>query len=372
MTLSETLVACVLNGPAVAVALPCQVVRVKEGVTRQAKPFLDVEITDGTALERIKVWEDSPTFAAFKQLKSGDAIRIKGAFSRNGYGLNPENLEYEWLSPEERQQLFSGAPERQAELARDWNDVQAIVGAMVDPRLKLLCETYLVQYGEKFRRTAAARDFHHARRGGLLEHTSQMMRAGYALSVVYTKLNWDLIQAGILFHDCGKLWELDYQPQGFGCPMTILGELLGHITVGIELVNKLWRSLENTEAFAQPGQPGKEEVRQHLLHLIASHHGRKEYGAPVTPRTPEAWMLHHIDNVDAYQEMAQAVYREKQQLAPGIYEVRRPVEGRSVAPLKKWQPFAESTEKVQAEPGSDLNGRFDELPEELENGAAEL
>jgi 3'-5' exoribonuclease len=167
------------------------------------------------------------------------------------------------------------------------------------------------------------------------------MRAGAALAPVYPGLNWDLVRAGLLFHDCGKLWEMDYQPQGFVSPLTTIGELLGHITIGIELVNKLWRGLEATPEFSTPAQPPREMVREHLLHLIASHHGQKEYGAPVTPRTPEAWMLHHLDNIDAHLEMLSRTYAEKTQLAPGIYDYRRPLEGRAVAPLPKWTEKAE-------------------------------
>ena len=163
-----------------------------------------------------------------------------------------------------------------------------------------------------------------------------MLRAGAALAPVYPGLNWDLVRTGILFHDCGKLWELDYPAHGFVSPMTTIGELLGHITIGIELVNKLWRGLESSPEFAAPAQPPREAVREHLLHLIASHHGQKEYGAPVTPRTPEAWMLHHIDNIDAHLEMLALTYAEKAQTGPGIYEYRRPLEGRAVAPLPKF------------------------------------
>jgi 3'-5' exoribonuclease len=215
--------------------------------------------------------------------------------------------------------------------------VTALVVEIKDPRIRLLCETYLKDYGEKFKRAAAARDYHHARRGGLLEHTAQMMRSAKALSTAYAALNWDLIFAGVLFHDCGKLWELDYPAQGFLSPMTTIGELLGHITVGIEVVNKLWRTLETSPEFTATTQPPREMVRQHLLHLIASHHGLKEYGSPVTPRTQEAWMLHHIDNIDAHLEMLAQTYAEKPQVAPGIYEYRRPLEGKAIAPLPKWQ-----------------------------------
>ena len=85
------------------------------------------------------------------------------------------------LEKQELAELFAGTAERREALERDWVDVTALVVEIKDPRLRLLCETYLKEYGEKFKRAAAARDYHHARRGGLLEHTTQMMRSGAAL-----------------------------------------------------------------------------------------------------------------------------------------------------------------------------------------------
>jgi 3'-5' exoribonuclease len=203
--------------------------------------------------------------------------------------------------------------------------------------LQLLARKFLEQYGDKFRRAAAARDYHHARRGGLLEHTSQMMRSAAALATVYPTMNWDLVQAGVLFHDCGKCWENDYQADGFVSPYTTLGELLGHISLGIEVVNRLWRTLEDEPSFAAVGEPSRELVREHLLHLIASHHGEKEFGAPVTPRTPEGWALHYIDNLDARYEMLDQTYATKAQVANGIFDYRKPLEGHAVRPLAKWR-----------------------------------
>ena len=346
MTLQEIAAATSADGSSIKAEVMCQVLKARESVTRAGKPFLELEIGDGTATEKFKIWEDSNAYDTCADLQDGDCVKIDATFFRNQYGMNVDGLRLRWLEKQEIADLFAGTPERRAALDRDWADVQEIVGALKDPRLRALCQTYLAEFGEKFRRAAAARDYHHARRGGLLEHTAQMLRSGRALATVYSGLNWDLVLTGVLFHDAGKLWELDYQPQGFVSPMTTMGELLGHITIGIELVNKLWRGLESHPDFVASAAhtPPREHVREHLLHLIASHHGLKEYGAPVTPRTPEAWMLHHIDNIDAHLEMLAQTYRDKGQVAPGIYDYRRPLEGRAIAPLAPWAEKIEPAE----------------------------
>lgn len=316
--------------------LHCQITALRESATRNGKPYLDVEFSDGTASEKIKIWQDSNAYDAFRNLEQGDSAQFEGRFWRNQFGLNIDNLRVRPLTTEETESLFNGSPERIAKLDADITFVNETLASLTDPRLRLLCQTFISQYGEKFRRAAAARSYHHARRGGLLDHTSQMMRAAVALKPVYPAVNWDLVIAGVLLHDSGKLWENDYEPQGFTSPLTLLGELLGHITIGIELVNRLWRTLESDPAFIEPGNPPRELVREHLLHLIASHHGQREFGAPVTPRTPEGWMLHYIDNIDARFEMLAATYAEKAQTVPGIYEHRPPLEGRAIAPLPHW------------------------------------
>ena len=261
MTLQEIARATSADGSSVKTDVACQVMRARESVTRAGKPFLELEINDGTASEKFKIWEDSDAYDTCHDLQDGDCVKLEGSFWRNQFGLNVDRLRMRWLEKQEITDLFAGTPERRAALERDWADIAGFIEAIQDPRLRILCQTYLQDYAEKFRRAAAARDYHHARRGGLLEHTAQMMRAGAALVPVYPGLNWDLIRAGILFHDCGKLWELDYQPQGFVSPMTTVGELLGHITIGIELVNKLWRGLESNAEFAAQVQPPREAVR---------------------------------------------------------------------------------------------------------------
>jgi 3'-5' exoribonuclease len=218
---------------------------------------------------------------------------------------------------------------------------------------------FLDQHGEKFRRTAAARKNHHARRGGMIEHVAQMMRSAVAISSVYPELNQDLLIAGVLFHDSGKLWENSYAERGFTQPYDMQGEMLGHIPLGISLVDKLWEQMisscvETAEVWGKL-TPSNDEVRIHLLHLVASHHGTHEFGSPTLPRTPEAQILHHIDNIDAKFEMMKQAYKSAPELAPDIQERQFPLPANLIKPLAHITPemakanaFIEQAEEKKA------------------------
>jgi 3'-5' exoribonuclease len=197
---------------------------------------------------------------------------------------------------------------------------------------------FLTEFGDRFRRTAAARNYHHARRGGLVEHTAQMMRTAAAIAPLYPQLNLDLLIAGILFHDSGKLWENALPENGFVMGYDERGELVGHISIGLELVNSLWRKLsaENADEWKNL-LPPSEDVRLHLLHLIGAHHGEQQFGSPVTPKTPEAMALHYIDNLDARLEMFAAGYLTAKPLADRIFDRVRPLPGNLVKSLERFE-----------------------------------
>jgi 3'-5' exoribonuclease len=235
--------------------------------------------------------------------------------------------------------LLQGPVELRAKQGADWEYVVATTKNIADPRLRSLGEAFLTEWGDRFRRTAGARSYHHARRGGLVEHVAQMMRVAIEIVPLYPQLNLDLLLAGILFHDSGKLWENHLPETGFTMGYDERGELMGHISIGVELVNSLWRNLQSQENASvwKDLVPTSEDVRLHLLHLIGAHHGEPQFGSPVSPKTPEAMALNYIDNLDARLEMFSTGYAVAKPLAARIFDRVRPLPGNLITPLEKFQ-----------------------------------
>jgi len=308
--------------------------------TKGGKPYLELVFADATGNFSIKVWSDSPMFHAAETLPENTVVRLEAEWTQNQYGVNPNNLDWSLLDETAVADFLAGDPETREKQDRDFAEIRRLLDSIGDPRLHDLCEYFLSQMGDRFRRTAAARKNHHARRGGLVEHVAQMMRSADALCPVYPELNRDLLLAGVLFHDCGKLWENSYPEDGFSQIHSVHGEMLGHIPLGIELVNKLWNDLLDTvDSDEWKGiKPSTEMTRLHLLHLIGSHHGQYEFGSPVLPRTPEAFALHYIDNLDAKMEMVRDAYSQSNEVAPGIYDRVFPLSTNLVRPLGGFVP----------------------------------
>lgn len=315
-----------------------QLERLQIKPTKSGSEYLEAKLSDAGDHLVLRVWSDSPAFAATRALSAGSFIAIEGEWAGSTYGLEPKQWKIRELSPDERLALLAGPPSLRARQQQDFAEITDLTGRIADPRLHGLCRLFLEEYGERFLRTGAAREYHHARRGGLVEHVAQMMRSAAALCGAYQGVNKDLLLAGVLFHDCGKLWENCYERDGFTMPHTEPGELLGHIPMGIELVNRLWRRLLDPAPDAwSEASPPSESVRLHLLHLIGSHHGEHQFGSPVLPRTPEAILLHHIDNIDAKLEMLSETYQTSPLIAANIFERRRPLPGNPVRPLGPFQ-----------------------------------
>lgn len=329
-----------------------QIDSITERTASTGSPYLEVRLVDATDSLLWRVFDNNPCFRDLVRLPPQSFVELRAEWLDTGkFGIEPRLARLRLLSEDEKQELLLGDPTTAERQRADWREILTKLEAITDPRLRQLCRLFIERFGERYRRTAAARENHHARRGGLVEHVAQMMRATEAICGVYPALNRDLLLAGVLFHDCGKMWENSYPEAGFSQPYNLHGELLGHIPLGLELVNKLWRDLLDLPEAAQwtALEPASEQVRLHLLHLIAAHHGQFEYGSPVLPKTPEAIALHHIDNIDAKLEMLARGYATAKEVAPRIHDRFRPWPTRIVSPLPAFHSAVESGETPAGE-----------------------
>ena len=154
------------------------------------------------------------------------------------------------------------------------------------PVRELLGEVFSGARWEKFIRNPAAKRFHHAYIGGLLEHTVDVAETALAICGSMNGVDQDLVIAGALLHDIGKTEEISAD---IGFSYTDSGHLLGHITAGALLV----------EAAAGNVQYLSEADRKSLLHIVLSHHGDREKGSPVCCATREAVIVHYADELNA-------------------------------------------------------------------------
>jgi 3'-5' exoribonuclease len=159
---------------------------------------------------------------------------------------------------------------------------------MTDVNLRALLQAFLDDgaFLEAYSRAPAAKAMHHVYLGGLLEHSLAVATLADDICQRYPGLNRDLLVAGALLHDIGKVNELRYA-RSF--EYTDAGKLLGHIVIGVEMIEEKLRGI--------PGFP--RELAILLKHLLLSHHGQYEYGSPKRPKTLEAVILNFIDDLDS-------------------------------------------------------------------------
>ena len=166
-----------------------------------------------------------------------------------------------------------------------WCELQQVVAAVADAHLNALLTRIISEHEGALRLWPAARVVHHAYRGGFLEHILTMAEAGRMLALLYGA-NADLVVAGAILHDIGKLQELHYDN---ATTYTREGNMIGHITLGAIMVHDACRAIT--------GFP--DTLRAQVLHLIASHHGERALGSPVEPLSIEAFILSAVDDLDA-------------------------------------------------------------------------
>lgn len=169
----------------------------------------------------------------------------------------------------------------------DWlfSEVEKIIEVLSNVHLRVLAQSLLVRNKELIKQAPAAVQHHHNYQGGLIEHIWEMLQLAETVTAIYPELNHDLLLAGVVLHDIGKIRT--YKAEGFLIQMTDRERTHGHIALGAQIVASA------VEGFS--GFP--EELADQVLHLVLSHHGEPElgHGSAVRPQSPEAIALYQID-----------------------------------------------------------------------------
>jgi 3'-5' exoribonuclease len=144
---------------------------------REGKPYCELVLADPCDQMKLRVWSDHPAYKTCSGLTPESFMELAGEFRvHSQYGLEADKWTVRPLTDQEKNELLLGPADLRAKQNADWELIEKTIDTITDPRLRGLCEAFLKEWGDRFRRAAAARKYHHSRRGGLVEHTAQMMR----------------------------------------------------------------------------------------------------------------------------------------------------------------------------------------------------
>lgn len=252
-------------------------------LSKKDDPYLKLDLGDRSGHVDAMVWNNVDKLAPL--LAEGQIARVFGYTKI--YNGSLQITVHDAAAPGDFDlgDIFPAAPRPMEEMKAE---LLALVETIADPDFRDLTAAALAHpdVADKFWLLPAAKSFHQAYLHGLLEHTLAVARLAQAVAANYPQLNDSLLLAGAVLHDLGKIWEFHVPPR-FG--YTTLGRLKGHLVMGAEFIERLGRET--------PDFPP--EKLDALVHLILSHHGQPEFGAPVRPQLLEAMALHHVDNIDA-------------------------------------------------------------------------
>jgi 3'-5' exoribonuclease len=262
--------------------------RVQEIVRKKTKngdDFLDLTVMDKTGRMPAKIWSNVDEY--YKLIKAGEIYKISGEI-RDYKGKKQLTVSHVRVIAANDAD-FSQAdyieipPFDSAALLEHLFSLLA--AHLTNPSLVQLVELFKAEYAPSLQHAYGAQKIHHAFAGGLLQHTHSLLEMALAIAPRYG-LDEELLLIGALFHDIGKTVEFKTQP---ALETTLEGGLLGHVVISL----KIFLDLKNRIAdFPEP-------LSTRIQHLIVSHHGEKEFGAPEVPKTPEAYLLHVLDLLDS-------------------------------------------------------------------------
>lgn len=266
---------------------------VTKGITAKGLNYLNVSLQDRTGIIEAKKWDTQPI--DLETIKKGAVLLIDGEVILyrdklqlkiiNAYRANKESSDFNTIV------ISSPIPED--ELINSFNYYK---NSVKNETLRKILDAIFDKYYRKFIVYPAAVRNHHEFYHGLIHHSVSMCKVAEQITKIYPNASYDLLISGCLLHDIGKVIE-------FSDPITPSytneGNLLGHISIGMSIIKETCDNL-NIEG----------EIPMLLEHMILSHHGKLEYGSPITPLTREALLLSMIDDMDAKMMVLDKAYRD--------------------------------------------------------------
>jgi 3'-5' exoribonuclease len=296
-----------MKSPYVGDLVPNEVVTVQLLVlskeVRQKKAgdsYLTLHLADRTGEIEAKMWDNvGEVIDAFQR---DDFVKVKGLVQI--YQNRAQFTVHRLRRLEEHEvDLSDYFPCSERDPEEMFRELRGIIAGFADPNLRALLEAIFsdAERVRLFKLAPAAKHIHHACRGGLLEHVLSLCTLSRLVGSHYPQIDVDLLTTGAILHDIGKLEELSYARS---VSYSADGQLLGHIVIGLRLLNKTFDGL--------PDFPPR--LRTLIEHMVLSHHGELAFGSPKTPMFAEALLLHHLDNLDSKMDALRSALKRDRQI----------------------------------------------------------
>jgi 3'-5' exoribonuclease len=265
---------------------------------KSGEPYLSLLLADCTGVLDAKMWDGAPE--VMETFDRDDFVKVKGLIQI--FHNRPQMTVHKLRRMEDSEADFGDYfPHTEKDVAVMWAELRRAVAEIGNHHLRALLDAILddPEVALRFQTAPAAKSLHHACLGGLLEHVVSLVGLCRMAAQHYDFIDLDLMIAGAVLHDLGKIYELDYR-RSF--KYSTEGQLLGHLIIGVQMVG--------AKIAAMSDFPPK--LKMLVEHMILSHHGQLEFGSPKVPAFPEALLLHHLDNLDSKLEsMRAAVSRDR-------------------------------------------------------------
>ncbi len=255
------------------------------GRKKDGAPYLTVTLADRTGRLRGVLWDSADEVAA--AVAAAEFVRVRGNASE--YQGKPQVvIQSMELFPAGEVTAADFIPSTPRNTDAMFDRLVRIADGIGNPHLRQLLSAFWddADFVHGLKTAPAAKKMHHAYLGGLLEHTLSMTILVDRLAGHYSGLDMDLLLTGAVLHDIGKIREFEYR---YKIDYSDEGRLLTHILIGCQMLDEKIRTLDGFPA----------DLAVMLKHLIVSHHGSREFGSPEPPKTIEAVLLNHIDDMDA-------------------------------------------------------------------------